>query len=52
VDAEAGIGLQAPDHPVAVDFDAIRSISVPFAEELLVPLLAGRLAGFTKSIRS
>jgi hypothetical protein len=40
------IGLRAPDHPVAVDFDAIRSISVPFAEELFVPLLAGRLAGF------
>jgi hypothetical protein len=36
----------SPDQPIALDFRGIRSVSVPFAEALLVPLLAGRLTGY------
>lgn len=40
------IDTRSPVHPIAVDFTGVRSVSVPFAEALLVPLLAGRVAGY------
>lgn len=45
-DLERGIRELPPDHVVAVSFEGIHSVSVPFADAFFVPLLAGRLAGY------
>jgi hypothetical protein len=34
------------EDPVAIDFDGVRGMTVPFAHEFFVPLLGGRLAGY------
>ncbi len=44
-----GISARDPEAPLGLDFRGVRSISVPFAEGLLVPLLAGRSAGYYES---
>ncbi|MBN1609264.1 MAG: winged helix-turn-helix transcriptional regulator [Polyangiaceae bacterium] len=43
---ERAIAEQAPGTPIALDFDGIKSVSVPFADALLVPLLSNRLTGY------
>src|SRR5207249_2451176 len=35
-----------PTHPVALDFDQVTAVDVPFADAFLGPLLSGRLAGY------
>lgn len=44
-----GISARDPEAPIGLDFRDVRSVSVPFAEGLLVPLLAGRSAGYYES---
>jgi hypothetical protein len=34
------------EDPVAIDFEGVRGMTVPFAHEFFVPLLGGRLAGY------
>jgi hypothetical protein len=45
-DIERSIDAQAPDAPIALDFTGIRSVSSPFADALLVPLLSNRMTGY------
>src|SRR5690348_9038597 len=42
---ERQVAAAGPDAPVALDFDRVRAISVPFADECVGGLLSGRLAG-------
>jgi hypothetical protein len=34
------------EEPVAIDFDGVRGMTVPFADAFFVPLLSGRLQGY------
>jgi hypothetical protein len=45
-DLEREIRELQSDQVVAVSFEGIHSVSVPFADAFFVPLLAGRLAGY------
>lgn len=40
------LSIRDPDFAIAVDFDEVRSVSVPFAEGFFVPLLSNRLSGY------
>ena len=47
-DIERGLATAGltPGDPIALDFDGVRAISVPFADECIGQLLSGRLAGY------
>lgn len=40
------LSTRDPHFVIALDFDQVRSVSVPFAEGFLVPLLSNRLTGY------
>jgi hypothetical protein len=43
---EHAIGRQTPGTTIALDFEEVRAVSVPFADALLVPLISNRLTGY------
>ena len=45
-DVERAIRPLASGAPIALDFKGVRSVSVPFADALLVPLLSNRMSGY------
>jgi hypothetical protein len=45
-DVERSIRQTASGTPIALDFKGVRSVSVPFADALLVPLLSNRMSGY------
>jgi hypothetical protein len=46
LDIERAIRAQSIDAPIALDFHDVRSVSVPFADALLVPLISNRMIGY------
>jgi hypothetical protein len=45
-DVERAIRDLAQGSPIALDFIGVRSVSVPFADALLVPLVSNRMTGY------